>query len=97
MSNLRTGYQTMNAEQLIDRLIESGFTPRDQLDEGKLLDLLWRKLPSNIKSKVDIKKLADFIGSLVDGVTLSRAAGVAKIPLAIAVDLLSAVEGAGLL
>lgn len=75
-----------------------GYTIESELDEQtRLLQILWKKLPSSIRSKVDLKKLSDFVGAMEAGDTLSHAARVSNLPTALAVDLLSAVEGAGLL
>lgn len=65
--------------------------------EQSLVKLIWKKLPSSTKSKVDMKKLETFINGLDDGDSLSVAAKGAKIPTAVAVNLLDQIDKTGLL
>jgi len=73
----------------------------DIVDEEKLneqmLELLWKKLPPNIKRKIDLKRVSDFLAELEKGMDLARAALAARIPTAIAVDLMGAIERTGLI
>lgn len=66
------------------------------LDE-QALQLLWKKLPSKLRSKLDLSKISTFVDNMDDGMTLARAASAARIPSNVAVDLLNAIQGAGLL
>ena len=92
----------MKAEELIelyingDLSIDSTVISEDQLNE-QLLKLIWNKLPSSVKSKLDLKKLSDFIKALDIGETLEVAARLAHIPLPYATSLMTAIEKTGLL
>lgn len=83
----------MLAEDLISsRLLEV------QIEEAALTDLIWKKLPGPIKTKVGMKRLVKFLAHLDDeGSNIQDAASYAGLPTAVAVDLMSSIERTGLL
>lgn len=68
-----------------------------QLSESQLVQIIWRRLPSRMKTKIDVKRLHTFIEVMEDGETLATAAKAARIPQAVAVDLMVQIEKLGLL
>jgi len=69
----------------------------DMDEQNQLVKIVYKKLPSHLKSKVDVKKLTTFIDYLEGGDNLSSSARAAKIPTALAVELMSAIDKLGLL
>lgn len=63
----------------------------EQVDEGTL-SIIWSKLPSHLKSKLDMKRLSAFIDALEDGAPLDIASKSARLPTAIGVELLAAID-----
>lgn len=87
----------MKAEQLIDEALAIRHPVSEELINENLVKILWKKLPSNIKSKVDMKRLTYFVSDMESGANLAQAASNAGIPMMLAVDLMAAVQRTGLL
>ncbi len=86
----------MNAASLIDSIIAGSNSK--QIQEATIFQLAWNRLPPKLKSKINQKRLADFLDALDDkNADLGTAAKMSKIPLALAVDLMQAIERGGLL
>jgi len=62
-----------------------------------IAQIMWKRLPGRLRGSVDLKKLKLFVEFLEDGSNLESAARSSKIPTAVAVELMTAIERMGLL
>lgn len=99
------------AEKLIDRYLEfiavsenksekhipfAAKIVEEQINE-QLLDLIWKKLNTKVKARIDKTKLSTFIQGIEGGKTLVKLAAALKISNAFAAELLTAIEKTGLI
>jgi hypothetical protein len=70
----------------------------DQLMEAPVtVKLIWKKLPSSLRSRVSVDSLRDFLSALIDSELSARDAGhEVGIPVSVATDLWQAIEKIGL-
>lgn len=93
------------AEQLIETMADSVMGKPHIMyehtlhlpEEYQLIQIIWKRLPSRLRNRIDMKKLKSFIEYLEDGDNLAGAAKSARIQQALAVDLMAQIERMGLL
>ena len=71
-------------------------TPTVNLEED-IARMAWKKLPSILKRRVDVKKLQVFLSALDDGSSFNTAVSAADLTPALGADLMVALEKTGLL